>query len=727
MTEDRWYRRTLRWAQTNLVEIDPLRYDGDFWRAHWERTRVEGAIINAGGIVAYYPSEIPLHRRAPTLGARDLYGEIVASAREAGLSVVARMDSNRVAEEFYRAHADWICLDAEGRPYMQADKYITCINSPYYSEYLPQILTEIIERSQPDGFSDNSWAGIDRGRICHCRHCKAAFGERTGLDLPRYHDVKSETYREWLRWNYRRRTEVWELNNEITSRAGGEDCVWAGMLSGDVLNNCRRFIDLPEILSRSKIIMLDHQRRSREDGFAQNAEAGKRLHGLIGWDALIPESMPQYQNAVPFFRHAAMPETEVRLWSGAGFAGGIQPWWHHIGANHDDRRQYLTAEPIFRWHQANEDILVDREPVADVGILWSQANHDYFGADDAVQRTLNPYRGVVRALDAAGITYLPLHPSRIAGADVGVLILPNLAAMSDAEIAAVEAFAAAGGSVLATSETSAYDVTGDARAALGLGALFGLKATGDHLGATGTPDPNHEISPRHSYLRLLPEHRAGAYGPRDETAPAVEGERHPILAGLEGADMIPFGGYLPVMRAEEGTEVLATYVPDFPIYPPETSWMRTPRTQIAAITLRRGPAGGTLVWLVADLDRCFAREEHPEHGTIIANAVRFMLGEKQKVAIEGGSGFVMVNAYAQGERCIVHLNNILVTAATPGRQHELIGLGPVRVRLAVPGSGDVAATARVAGNALEVTREDGFATFEVAEVRDQEVVVLDPR
>lgn len=725
MTEAPWYERTFRWAQTNLVEIDPDRYDDAFWRAHWRRTRVQGAIVNAGGIVAYYPSAFPLHHRAPTLGERDLYGEIVTAAREEGLAVVARMDSNRVAEVFYRAHPDWICLDENGTPYRQADKFITCINSPYYSEYLPQIMEEIIARSQPDGFTDNSWAGIERGRICHCRHCRSAFGELTGLDLPRRHDVANEAYRAWIRWNYRRRTEIWELNNTITTRAGGKDCLWMGMLSGDVLNNCRRFIDLPEILARSKIVMLDHQRRSRAEGFAQNAEAGKRLHALGGWDMLIPESMPQYQNAEPFFRHASMPEAEVRLWSAAGFAGGIQPWWHHIGAQHDDRRQYRTAEPIFRWHEANEAVLVNREPVADVGIVWSQANHDFHGAADAVQKTLNPYRGAVRAMDEAGLTFVPVHASRIAEADVGVLVLPNLAAMSDAEIAAVEAFAAAGGSVVATSLTSRCDGEGDDRAGLALGALFGLTDTGARFGATETPDPNHEISPRHSYLRLLPELRAAAYGPVDTDAPAAEGSRHPILAGLDGADTIPFGGYMPVMRAAEGTEVLATFVPDFPIYPPETSWMRTPRTEIPAITVRRGAGGGTLVWVVADLDRCFEREGHAEHGLILANAVRHALGEKRKVSVAGGDGFVMVNVYRQGERRIVHLNNTLVTAPIPGRQHRLIGLGPVEVRLAAPDGTGYAARARVAEADLAVTHDGEFISFEVPLVRDQELVVIE--
>ena len=411
-----WYRTTLRWGQTNLVECDPARYDEQWWREHWRKTRVQGVIVNAGGIVAYYPSEFPLHHRAEKLGDRDLYGDVVRAARDEGLKVIARMDSNRVAEDFYKAHPDWICLDIDGNPYRQADKYVTCIGSPYYSDYLPRIMEEIIARSHPDGFSDNSWAGLPRGNICYCEHCKTQFSNYAGAELPRSHDWANPAYRAWIKWNFQRRTDIWELNNRITTQAGGPDCTWMGMISGEVLNNSNRFIDLQQILQRTAIVMLDHQRRNAVDGFEQNTEAGKRLHELAGWDKLIPESTPQYQLGSPAFRLASMPQAEVRLWSSSGFAGGIQPWWHHIGSSHEDRRQYTTAEPIFRWHEANQDILVNRAPRADVGVVWSQQNHDYYGQDKAKDKTMAPYRGVVKALDRSGITYMPLHADDIATA-----------------------------------------------------------------------------------------------------------------------------------------------------------------------------------------------------------------------------------------------------------------------------------------------------------------------
>src|SRR5262245_49699001 len=102
-----WYLRAYRWGQTNITENDPPRYDIAWWRDHWKQTAVQAVIINAGGIVAYYPSKFPLHHRAEFLNGRDLFGELTEAAHKDGLFVMARMDSNRTAEDLFRAHPDW--------------------------------------------------------------------------------------------------------------------------------------------------------------------------------------------------------------------------------------------------------------------------------------------------------------------------------------------------------------------------------------------------------------------------------------------------------------------------------------------------------------------------------------------------------------------------------------------------------------------------------------------
>ena len=291
-----WYRRAYRWGQTNITEKDPVRYDIPWWREFWKKTEVQAVIINAGGIVAYYPSKFPLHHRAEFLNGRDLFGELTKAAHDDGLFVMARMDSNRTAEDFFKAHPDWFARNIKGEPIRAADKYVACINSPYYDEYLPDVLGEIIERSRPDGFTDNSWAGLGRESICYCDNCARRFREKAALALPKEANWDDPAYRKWILWSYDRRTEVWELNNRTTTAAGGPDCIWSGMMSGSMTSLARSFRDLRAVSKRAGILMLDHQRRDDDTGFQQNGDTGKRVHGMLGWDKLAPESMAMYQS-----------------------------------------------------------------------------------------------------------------------------------------------------------------------------------------------------------------------------------------------------------------------------------------------------------------------------------------------------------------------------------------------------------------------------------------------
>ena len=164
-----WYSRTLRWGQTNITEADVAAYDIAWWRGYWKRTQVQGVIVNAGGIYAYYPSKFPLHYRVANLNGRDLYGELAAAAHEDGLCVLARMDSSKGHEDLYQAHPDWFAVDASGQPYRSGEFYLSCINGPYYAEFLPDVMREIVERSHPEGFADNGWSGLDRGAFVIAR------------------------------------------------------------------------------------------------------------------------------------------------------------------------------------------------------------------------------------------------------------------------------------------------------------------------------------------------------------------------------------------------------------------------------------------------------------------------------------------------------------------------------------------------------------------------------
>ena len=58
-----WFDRPMRWVQLTLVENDPGRFDPRFWLEYFRKLHADAATLSAGGIVAYYPTKVPLHYR----------------------------------------------------------------------------------------------------------------------------------------------------------------------------------------------------------------------------------------------------------------------------------------------------------------------------------------------------------------------------------------------------------------------------------------------------------------------------------------------------------------------------------------------------------------------------------------------------------------------------------------------------------------------------------------
>jgi hypothetical protein len=718
-----WYRRITRWGQINITEKDPPGYDISWWRKYWKETETEGIVVNAGGIVAYYPTRIPLQRKATYLGGRDLFGELREAARQEGLVVFARMDSNRAHEEFYQAHPDWFTRDKAGNPYKAGDLYISCINGPYYEEHIPSILKEISAMYHPEGFTDNSWSGLGRETICYCENCRKRFFDKTGAAIPLVKNWDDPVYKKWIRWNYARRLEIWDLNNRVTRAAGGPHCIWAGMNSGAVSSQSNSFRDYKEICSRADIIMLDNQARNDAGGFQRNGDIGKIVHGLLGWDKLIPESMAMYQAGNPTFRVTSKPEPEAKMWMAEGAAGGIQPWWHMVGAYHEDRRMYHTPGPFLKWYKENRIFLTDRQPVATVGMVWSQENTDFYGRDNARERVDLPWQGMTEALIRARIPYLPVHADHI-DRDAGqfsLLILPNLAIMTDKQVAATKRFVENGGGLLATGETSLFDADGNIRHDYALSDLFGAHVDRGNDERPGEEEFRHTL---HTYFRLSPELRSRVAGPHNAQEPPVAGSRHPVLKGFEETDILPYGGLLKTSRADAGVEIPLTFIPAFPIYPPETAWMRVPKTTIPGLVLSNRPQGGRIAFVPADIDRQFGRHNLPDHGNLLANIIRWAVKDNIPLQVEA-TGLLDFHLYRQPGRLILHIVNL--TSAGTWRQpvHELIPVGPVRIGIKLPPDVEgKSLRALVSDQEISGQPTAGHCNFELRSVADHEVVVI---
>jgi hypothetical protein len=281
----------------------------------------------------------------------------------------------------------------------------------------------------------------------------------------------------------------------------------------------------------------------------------------------------------------------------------------------------------------------------------------------------------------------------------------------------VRRFVARGGGLIATGASSLYDEHGGARADYALADLFGAHLTGkDNSRRAAAPSA-------HTYLRLSPEWRAKVWGPKAGDEPAPTGERHAVLTGFEETDILPYGGTIQPLRVDAGATVPLTFIPPFPIYPPETAWMRTPKTDIPGLVLRTHGAA-RIAFLPADIDRRFARDNLPDHANLLGNIVRWTARGRIPLEVKG-AGLVDCHLYRQPGRLILHLVNLISAGTWRGPIDELIPIGPLEVRVKLPD--DV--TARVAERLVSSTRtavrvKQGWAVFEIPRVLDHEVVVI---
>ena len=135
-----------------------------------------------------------------------------------------------------------------------------------------------------------------------------------------------------------------------------------------------------------------------------------------------------------------------------------------------------------RWWKANERYLVERTPIANVGIVWSQRNTDFFGRDMAADVVDAPYTGFMHALVRARIPYLPVHADEIEqarGRPEGADPARTSGRCRTIRWRRSDGSCERGGSLFATGATSLFTEWGDARPDFALADLFRCHQTGE--------------------------------------------------------------------------------------------------------------------------------------------------------------------------------------------------------------------------------------------------------
>jgi hypothetical protein len=197
-----------------------------------------------------------------------------------------------------------------------------------------------------------------------------------------------------------------------------------------------------------------------------------------------------------------------------------------------------------------------------------------------------------------------------------------------------------------------------------------------------------------------------------------------VLKGFDETDIISFGGLLEPVKTDPGVEILMTYIPPFPIYPPETAWMKVPKTDIPGLILNRAAGGGRVVFLPADIDRQYGRYNLPDHGNLLANIIRWASCDTIPLDVKC-LGMVDCSIYRQPGSLILHIVNLTSTATWRQPVDEFIPVGPVSVRLHLPvGITGTSLRRLVSDQAVSGMVENDWLQFTIDSIIDHEVIIV---
>src|SRR4051812_309010 len=443
-SDEPWFDKSMRWAQLAFVENDPGHYDPDFWLEYFDKIHADGVLLSAGGIVAFYPTEIPYHHRSAWLGNSDPLGYLVKECRKKNRTVILRTDPHATRQDMYDAHPDYIAVTADGkkrRHWANPELWVTCALGPYNFEFMAKVIAEIMQRFQPEGIFSNRWQGHG---ICYCEHCTENFRRAAGLELPRVAEQSSSapdpTYLKWMDWQTDRLKDLWFL--------------WNGEIRR--IKPAARFIPngFPDKLLTGKyadFFFADQQGRRGVIPPWANAKGGKELRASMGMKPLInifsvgPEEEFRWKDSV-------QTDAELKIWVAEGVANGMKPCFVKFGGYIYDKRWMDAVADMYQKYYRAENYLRNTASLSRVGMVYSQQTDQKYGGRPWQENKRDHSLGMYQALVEDRMPFDMVNDHLLDEEHLKhykLLILPNIACLSDVQCEQLRHFVQTGGSIVA--------------------------------------------------------------------------------------------------------------------------------------------------------------------------------------------------------------------------------------------------------------------------------------
>ncbi len=456
-----WQRNNLRLMQNNLPAYE-ARLNVDSLIEDLQRFSVNTLIINGGGIMAFYPTQLDFQYTNPYLQ-ENMLKEVIEKCHALDIRVITRFDFSRFHQSIFEKHPDWTYISANGDRIINDDMYMAAINAPYVQEKSIQIVEEVIDNYDIDGIFINmpgyhtgnayegTHFGVDQNPYDQQRF--KAFSK--GMELPkedsreepsfaRYQEFKAYTVDDWMQ---RMHQAVKSKNPDIAICTYMDEYVdiirhetqtnslpyWPYLASDNVNNTLHSYPN--HIVSNASIQQISFQSR---------------------YNAIEPE------------------ETVIRLYENIANGSGLDMSMMGDFRNYEDERNYDAWETLYAFHKKYEPYFGKYTSPAEICVI-SPGNWPH--GEEAQE-----YRGIQLMLKEAHLPYDIIDGSQIEKqADqisrYKLLILPQIVEVSDAAKQVLRQACDNGTAIMATNQSLSEDEAY-------LHELFGAKVVNkDHDGA----------------------------------------------------------------------------------------------------------------------------------------------------------------------------------------------------------------------------------------------------
>jgi hypothetical protein len=677
-----WVNRMRRCFSVQFNERDPLNTDLGWWVDYCSSLKLDAIRINAGGIMAFYPTEVPYHHRSKYLGDRDLFGDLAKACKARGMRIGARTDPMFIYEDAAKAHPEWVARDENGQMLKPTNGlYETCIYSTYYTEQIPAIMREINARYDIDCFFTNTFPGARAPRDCYCDACS----------VRKLDPGSPEAYQRHLD----RVNDIWRLWDKIAKEKRPENLYVLNLGSGMAAT-----VNLPAMSEGARWVNNDHQGRPDNGPIWDAAQQGRASWGIMkGRTTSIVVGAYSTTNR-PYWRWTSKAPLEMKMWMNQATASGQSLLLHWPTITSKDMRWARTGRDFFQWHAQHEAHLTNEAPLANIAMVWSQRSAAYYkgptgkGGTRDYGETPDYTQGLYQALLENRFLFDVVHEDDLTPETLSkyrALVLGNCACLSDRQCQQLRDYAGRGGSLLATFETGFYDEAGKPRAESGLADLFDFRRSAPVAG----PDLGEAI--------------------------AMNIERdHPLLKGFSQTTLLPLSEYYVPLQPISNPVV--TILPTFPTHPMELIYLDQPRTDQPAVMLTERGASRR-VYFAGDIDRSFFLSQHPDLSQLLGNAIRWMVPDAP-ISVTG-DGFVEIFAWKTKPGYALHLLNYNNPQTMRGTYTKVSPLGPQSVKMTLPaGTKVLKIQLLVAGTEVPFTRTGDSVAFTVPLLADYEVAAI---